>query len=205
MTATTTRRRDAASPHRRRWWQPPEQGRWTRADYRRLPDNGLQYELLDGELIMTPAPNRSHQDVIGNLYFAIRQHIGQKGRGWVMVAPFDVFLGPEDHVQPDVLFVAQANLHIVRNDGVYGAPDFVAEALSPGREVHDRSVKLKLYLQAGVREYWIIDPLKRTIEVFVKRQGRAKYVQVGTFKPGERVNSEVIEGLAVKVEDVCRR
>lgn len=186
------------------WWTPPQQGKWTVADYLRLPESNNRYELVRGTLIMSPSPNRGHQRAVILLTKLIENHLDQHGCGELFIAPFDVFLAGDVVLQPDLLFISDANRGIVNDARVEGAPDFVVEVVSPASAGYDREEKKLHYMEAGVREYWIIDPRLRRIEVFVRREEPAKFLQVGTFKPGDRVHSEVIEGFAVLVEDVCR-
>jgi Uma2 family endonuclease len=183
-----------------RW--PPPQGEWTFADYARLPDNGMRYEVIQGDLHMNPAPRPRHQRIVLDLSVILHQFVGSRDLGEVYVAPIDVIL-PDlaSPVQPDVLFVAADRLDIIKDEFVEGAPDLIVEVLSPGNPLYDRRTKFQLYARAGVREYWIVDPETRTIDVFVLR-GRA-YAPLGSFGPGEQARSEVLSDLTVRVSEVC--
>ena len=98
-----------------------------------------RYELLDGDLIMVPAPNLKHQHVLGNLHYHLRQFITEHGTGRLLLAPCDVFLSDTNVVQPDLLFVSRQREHLL-SDGekVRGAPDLVVEVLSPSTADKDR-------------------------------------------------------------------
>lgn len=180
----------------------PSQGKWTYEDYCRLPADGWTYEIIEGELFMSPAPLTIHQRC--KLKFAANflSFAEDHEAGMVLDAPTDVLLpGLASPVQPDVIFVAKERLDIVKDERVEGAPDIVVEVLSPGNWLLDRRDKFKIYAKAGVREYWIIDPKARTIELYVLRGGT--YALIGQYGIGETVRSEVLAGFAVKVEAVC--
>lgn len=137
--------------------------RKTKADYAALSDD-VRAELIQGEIYVSPAPQRPHQSVVRNLCTALVLHLRATGAGEVWPAPFDVHLPSGDVVQPDLVVVLEPNLHIVR-EWVYGAPDLVVEIVSPSHPMRDRIVKRALYVENGVREYWIVDPSERTVEV----------------------------------------
>jgi len=180
----------------------PPQGQWTYEDYRRLPSDGWIYEVIEGELYMTPAPRPIHQRCGGNLFAAFWNFAKKHDVGQAITAPIDVVLaGFATPVQPDVLFIVQERLDIVKEDRIEGAPDIIAEVLSPGNWLVDRRKKYEVYAKAGVKEYWIVDPEARTIELFVLRGSR--YALIGKFGVGEAVHSEVLPGFEVRVEEVC--
>ncbi|MCG3118042.1 MAG: hypothetical protein ALAOOOJD_00175 [bacterium] len=180
----------------------PPQGKWTYEDYCRLPDDGWIYEIIGGELFMSSAPLTIHQRCKGNLFSAFWNFADENGAGMVLDAPTDVLLsGFASPVQPDIIFVAKERLDIVKDERVEGAPDIIVEVLSPGNWLVDRRDKFKVYAQAGVREYWIVDPKARTIELFCLHGG--VYALIGKYGAGDTVRSEVLPGFAVKVEAVC--
>lgn len=188
------------APHTEQEWPP--QGKWTYEDYRRLPDDGWRYEVIQGELYMTPAPLTIHQRCKGNAFAALWNFNEQNDKGIVLDAPYDVILSDlASPVQPDVLFVVKDRMHIVKEEHVEGAPDLIIEILSPSNWFVDRRKKFEIYAKAGVREYWIIDPAARTIELFALHGSR--YELRGKFGIGETVHSEVLPSFAVKVEDIC--
>ena len=150
-------------------YQWPAQGAWTYDDYARLPDDGWRYEIIEGELHMSPAPSADHQSIVAVLVRLIGVFIHQHDLGRVLLAPIDVML-PDlaSPVQPDVLVVLKANLHIIRRR-VEGVPDLVIEVLSPATARHDRTTKYRLYAEAGVTEYWIIDPDAGAADIYTRR------------------------------------
>jgi Uma2 family endonuclease len=183
------------------YWPPP-QGKWTYDDYARLPDHGVRYEVIEGELVMTPAPRPKHQKVSLNLTFVLEQFVRSRQLGEVYVAPIDVNLpGLASPVQPDLLFITTDRLDIIKEKFIEGAPDLIIEVLSAGSEMDDRRTKFELYARAGVREYWLVDPDGRTIEIFVLR-GQA-YAPLGNFDSDGQTRSEVLPDFTVTVGEIC--
>lgn len=178
----------------------PAQGNWTHKDYLTLPDNGHQYEIVDGVLYMSPSPSRWHQDAVGNLFAFLRSYVKTKKLGNVFVAPFDVELDFKTVVQPDILVVLNANNHIITDNGIIGAPDLVVEVASPGTASYDRNQKLNLYERAGIQEYWIVDVMAHTVEVLILSNG--KYRARGVFQKKSLLPSQVLAGFPVQVEQI---
>lgn len=140
--------------------------KFTYEDYL-LTEEGKRYELIDGDLLMTPAPNVEHQDISKDLLIILYNQLERKGFGKVFASPIDVVLSNTDVVQPDVLFISKERMNIITKQNIQGAPDLVIEILSEGTEKRDLVFKRKLYHRAGVKEYWIVDPEKRTLEILV--------------------------------------
>ena len=180
----------------------PAQGQWTYDDYRRLPEDGWRYEVFQGELHMTPAPGTDHQRSSTRLERQLSNFVVEHDLGEVLHAPLDVRLGKlANPVQPDILFIRQDRLDIIQERWIEGAPDLIVEILSPGNWIDDRRTKYRLYALAGVREYWIVDPRKCEIDVYVLREG--SFMQVGNFGAGERVRSDVLAGFEIGVDEIC--
>jgi Uma2 family endonuclease len=200
MTTPTVRQPSQTRPELDYW--PPPQGQWTYPDYRRLPDNGMRYEIIRGELFMSPAPRPKHQEVSLNLALAMHQFVKEHGLGKVYSAPIDLIL-PDlaNPVQPDLLFIRQERLAMVKENFIEGAPDLIVEVLSPSNPDLDRRIKFQIYAQAGVAEYWLVDPEHRQIEVYVLR-GQA-YALAGTFGPEQQLRSEVLAAFAGPVGEIC--
>ena len=150
-------------------------------------------ELWDGELIMSPTPTPNHQRIVlrfGNAlhYFVVAAKLGE-----VFISPLDVILTPKRVVQPDVFFVSNANRGIVQ-DRVRGVPDLCMEVISQTWR-RDRIDKKELYGEFGVKEYWIIDPEIRLVEVFDLAQGAYHlHVKAADAEPAE---SKLLKGFAV--------
>ena len=166
-------------------------------DYLQFPDDGKRYEVIDGEVFVTPAPSPRHQGCLVNLTVLLATHVKARKLGRVLVAPCDVVLDPTNVVQPDLLFVSKAN-DIIGPTCVRGAPDLVVENLSPSNEVYDRKRKFKSYESHGVPHYWILDPTKQTLEEYVLVEAAyrltAKVDGPGEFRP--RIFPELVLDLA---------
>ncbi len=141
-------------------------GKLTYADYAALPDDGKRYQLVEGELVVTPAPTPWHQRLQLKLAAKLDAFVEQAGLGVVLVSPLDVVLEERTVVQPDVVFISRQRAAIVTKSNVRGAPDACVEILSPGTERLDRVRKFNLYARFGILHYWIVDPESRTIEEF---------------------------------------
>lgn len=176
----------------------PPQGCWTYAAYAALSDDGQRYEVIDGVLYMAPAPIPAHQATAALVVFYLLQHVQFAGRGRVLPAPIDVELSPSVVVQPDVLVVLSANVGIIAPTRIIGAPDLVVEVSSPGTAGYDRRQKQDAYAHGGVAEYWIADPIARTIEVLVLEAGG--YRSRGVFEGATTLPSLVLPQLPVAVE-----
>ena len=138
----------------------------TYADYAAIPNDGRRYELFEGEVSVTPAPNPGHQEIIGNLYLVLREHVTGRRLGRVFLSPIDCILSDTSVVQPDLVFGETGRLTAVSQRGIDGAPSLVVEVLSPPTLVVDRNVKGQLYARHRVPHYWIVDPEARTVEAF---------------------------------------
>ncbi len=182
----------------------PEQGQWTFEDWRRLPDDGFHYEIIEGELFVSPPPGTNHQIAVSSLLAAMHYHAKRNKLGLVLTAPIGVRLPLRDStVQPDILFVSRERAAIVKDDAIDGAPDLVVEILSPSNWVYDRSHKQEAYQQAGVREYWIVDYRARTVDVLVLED--EEYVQRGRYAEGSTVASEALSGFSIAVAEIFAR
>jgi Uma2 family endonuclease len=151
---------------------------YTYADYLTWDENE-RYEIIDGEAYMMSTPNRVHQKISGNFYYALRSFLEGKPRE-VYAAPFSVRLFPaEDRsddtvVEPDITVICDPSK--LDDRGCNGAPNLIIEILSPSNARHDRIVKFNKYREARVREYWIVDPEERVVSVYVLKDGQ--YVAV---------------------------
>lgn len=151
---------------------------------------------------MSPAPRTRHQGALSYLHWKLNNHVRPRKLGRVYSAPIDVILPRlASPVQPDVLLVDRKRVSIVKEKFIRGAPDLVMEILSPTNPSHDRKRKFKLYAEAGVREYWIVDLKARTIEVFVLAGQR--FQLHGRFKDGDAATSKFLADFQVPVTEVC--
>jgi len=135
---------------------------WTGERVRALPDDGLRYELVDGELLVTPSPGWTHQSAVAALFRRLDEYVGSYALGWVRFAPADLSLGEDEVLQPD-LFVIPAALN-PRSWQEVRALLLVIEVLSPGTARYDRLIKRRRYQRAPVPEYWIVDLDARLVE-----------------------------------------
>lgn len=133
-----------------------------------MPDDGKRYELIDGELLMTPAPSPRHQRILGRLFSHLSAHVEANGLGEVFISPVDVVFEEKTFLEPDILFISRQQQEIVRQEAIHGTPDLVVEILSPSSFYHDLLRKMKLYARYGVQEYWIADPEKQTLDLYVR-------------------------------------
>jgi Uma2 family endonuclease len=161
-----------------------------------LPESNLPTELWDGELIMSPAPSFLHQKIVARLYKALDAWAERHRLGETALAPIDMVLTTRRATQPDVVFISNERLGIIK-ERIMGAADLVAEVISPGSRRRDRIDKRDLYEQHGVREYWLIDPEAKTVEVLHLEAGT--YQLVGRWHPGERARSRLLKGFEVPV------
>ena len=148
----------------------------TYEEFRQLPDDGKRYELVCGEVHVTPAPNTRHQFIVRRLAASLERHLARNPAGEFAFAPLDVRLAPDVALQPDLVFVSAGRLEILGEDLVSGAPDIVVEILSPSTSAYDRTIKIPLYAQAGVPEIWLIDPQAKTVEILML-QGKKYFVE----------------------------
>jgi Uma2 family endonuclease len=166
-------------------------------DFLRLPEGTLA-ELIDGEILMSPAPREKLQNAVGNLHDDLRTFVHARKLGRVFVAPFDVHLPSGAVVEPDVIFVSAARAHVVQ-DWVRGVPDL----LSPDSVRRDRVRKRALYAENGVAEYWIVDPEAETVEVLALNPGA--YAERGSFRAHDAVVSPLLAGLELPASRVFAR
>ena len=180
------------------WVPGPPQGSWTYEDYAALPNDGRRYEIVNGVLIMAPAPSPEHQSIAVRIAYYMFPFIDLAGIGKLFTAPIDVDLGPKNVFQPDLVVVLNAHLDRVAEKKIIGAPDLVVEVASPSTAAYDRLTKYDVYARAGVTEYWIVKPTRRTVEVLVLEHG--EYRSLGVFSEQATLPSRAIPGLSVRVE-----
>lgn len=169
---------------------------WTYDDYAALPEDGKRYEVIEGELLMTPAPNFRHRDIVLWLGFLLRGHVLEHGGGRVAIAPADVVLSEINVVQPDLLFIAHADGDRITEANLQGAPSLAVEVLSDARR--DRVLKRRLYEQFGVKEYWIVDPDAERVEVYRWTE------EPRLLQAGDTLATDLLPGLVIDVETLLR-
>jgi len=169
-------------------------------DYLTLPNDGKKYEIIEGELTMSPSPTTDHQEISIRLTNAIFSYVDKHKLGKVYPAPIDVVLSITDIVQPDIVFISSERTDIITKKNIIAAPDLVIEILSESTETLDRVTKKNLYERYGVREYWIVDPSAKIIEQHILENKAFRFI--GKFESGQSIDVSTIEGLTVKLKDV---
>ncbi len=187
------------------WPLPPEQAarkwrRWTYDMLQRLPETLDHVEIHDGDLVMSPSPHVvRHQITADRIADLLKSWARPRRAGVVVLSPADVVLSPRRVVQPDVFFVARDRRDIL-GAAVMGAPDLVVEVLSPSTAEIDRTLKRTYYEDAGVAEYWLVDPTAQTVEILAL--GASGYATFSRGGAGETAASRLMDGLAVDVDDL---
>jgi Uma2 family endonuclease len=171
----------------------------TYEDWLALPDDH-RYELIDGELFMSPSPNIGHQRVLRDLAFILVNHLRQSGRGELLFAPTGVRLDERSVLEPDLLVVLRDHASRVATQVIDGPPDLVVEILSPGTARRDLGIKREKYRSTAVPEYWIVDPINARVEVLVLEND--DYVRFGMFSRSDTLRSRVLADLAIALCDV---
>jgi len=174
-------------------------GVWTYDDLLRLPDDGKRYEIIEGTLYEMPSPLFVHAQAIANLMYLLGGFLRTLG-GRLYTAPLDVFIPGGDPVQPDLVVMLPGSAAKPVRRGIEGAPDLLIEVLSPSNRGHDRLTKWALYARAGVREYWIVDPEARAIELFALHLDAFHAVQ--TASGSDRLRSPLLPDLDIAAADV---
>ena len=142
-------------------------GPLTYQDYVELPEDGRRYEIIEGDLDVSPSPMVRHQIVVTNLLLLLATHVRERSLGLVVASPVDLILSETNVVVPDLMFISTQRRSVVTARAVEGVPDLAIEIISPSSERKDRSTKALLYARFGVPHYWILDPEQRTFEAFV--------------------------------------
>jgi len=164
------------------------------------PDDGWQYELYDGEVIVVPAPFPGHPRVTANVADLLREYAKTTG-GLALSAPLNIVLSEHNVVQPDVVFFSPERRQLVKDwEVTRSAPDLAVEVLSESTESRDRGRKMDLLARFGVAEYWIVDPVVNTIEVFVL--SGAQYELRVAAERGDIITSPTLAGLSISAARV---
>ncbi len=183
----------------------PPQGQWTEAEYLSLPETNQIVELSDGRVVMPDMPTTSHQRAVTRLLRLMAAHAEANDLGEVSIAPLRVRLAPGRIREPDIVFMRQEHEDRIAEEN-WGVPDLAVEVISPrtahssGTEDLDRGDKFLEYAEAGIPEYWLVDPVAGTIEIY--RLLRDAYRLAGRWGRGEVCQSEVMDGFSVAVDAV---
>jgi Uma2 family endonuclease len=177
----------------------PSQGKWTEADYFRLPETNKIIELSKGRLIMTPSPTEKHQRISSKLHLLMGSFVLSKNLGEVRYSPLDVRLYEGVVREPDIIFMSNEHKDRITKN-YWGVPDLVVEILSESSIETDREDKYQEYEKAGVQEYWIVDPFTQCIDIYTLEDGT--YISYGKWGIGETAKSKLLSGFEVSVDEV---
>lgn len=168
----------------------------TYRDYESLPE-GAPYQLIDGELVMTPSPTFDHQQIVLALASLLRAFVLERNLGKVVVAPMDVYLTEDDVYQPDIIFISNERKKIIQ-ERIKGVPDLIVEVLFPSNAYLDLVRKKNVYEATGVKEYWIVDPMEKSIDVF-ENVGN-EFRSISKARHAGTVASKIIGGFTVSLD-----
>jgi Uma2 family endonuclease len=172
----------------------------TYEEFRQLPDDGKHYELIHGEVHLSPSRSTKHQLILGNISGSLGNYVRSARLGVLFLAPLDVCLNPDTALQPDLIFISAERVGIVQENFVAGAPDLAVEVLSQSTAVYDRATKVSLYAEAGVPEVWLIDPQVKTVEI-LRLQGR-KYFVEATLAGDQVLTSNLFPGWQLPLREL---
>jgi len=174
--------------------------RYTYEDYAKLPE-GAPYQLIGAHLIKLPAPVPYHQEVSKKIGYLLYEHVELKQKlGEIYSAPIDVYFEEEETYQPDIVFISKERIWIIKEDKIEGAPDLVIEILSPSTAYYDLVHKKEIYARHGVKEYWIVDPMEKKIDIYENRGG--EFIFFKKAGKSERINSIIIQGFEVELDAI---
>jgi Uma2 family endonuclease len=175
--------------------------RWRYSDYIQIDDD-KRYEIIKGELLMSPAPSTKHQRIIFNLLFLLGSVIKKSNRGKIFPAPIDVVFSEEDVLQPDIVYVSEKNQEIIQERGIFGVPDIVIEVINSGSERRDLLEKKRIYEEYKVKEYWIVFPREEFIEIWEYKEELSRYVERGVYTKEKELENGVIDDCKLKVKEI---
>ncbi|GMT49608.1 MAG: hypothetical protein IEMM0008_1147 [bacterium] len=176
-----------------------KQKKWNYEDYYNLDDE-KRYEIIEGELIEMPSPGSEHQIISAKIFAKLNNYIENNGLGIVLYSPLDIVFDENNTFQPDIVFISKENKHIIQERGIFGNPDLVVEVLSKSTEKKDRELKFKAYEKFGVREYWLVDPKKRCMEVYVLE--KSEFTTYCSVKNNEKLKSRIFPDFAVSFSEL---
>lgn len=157
--------------------------RWTYDEFARLPNDGNRYEIIAGDLYVTPAPTLIHQRIVTRLVVTLDSFVREYSLGELFVGPVDVLFAEGDYLAPDMVFVRADRSEILHERGVEGAPDLVIEVVSPSTAGRDRTLKRERYAAYGVAEYWVVDANTRRVEIYRGFEPAEIATEVFTWQP----------------------
>jgi Uma2 family endonuclease len=171
----------------------------TYADYLQTPEGG-KFQLIAGEILEITSPSLYHQEILLNIISEFRHFLNKNIIGKVFVAPLDVYFSDTEVYQPDILILLNESFSKMKENKIEGAPDLVVEVLSPYTAYYDLKHKKSIYEKYGVREYWIVDPIEKTLEIFELQNG--KFISTGELSKNEIAKSKLISGMEIGLDIV---
>ena len=178
----------------------PKEKVWTYEDYLRLDDD-KRYEVINGRLVELTTPTPLHQGILGNIVFLMWDFVRKREAGKILHAPLDVVFNERDVLQPDIIFISKDRLRIIGEKAIMEPPDLVVEIISPATVRRDTVVKKGIYERFGVKEYWIVYPEEKAVEVW-SLNDEGKYELFSVAEGEGKVRSKVLEGLEIDLKEV---
>lgn len=175
---------------------------FTYQEYLNFPDDRNRYEIHEGELIMVASPITIHQRVHSRLQNKMTSYVENHNLGIVFYAPYDVVFSNVTVLQPDIFFVSNENKSIITNTNIQGSPNLVVEILSESTYNYDLFDKKAIYEKYGVQEYWIVDPLRKWIELSVWKDG--KYDVSQRAEKTGKISSSLLPGFEIDLTDIFK-
>lgn len=208
--------RDGCITQRIDYWDPALQARmvreaaveygvkrkYTMEDIRALPE-GVRAELIDGKMIFMASPNRTHQRINGGMHLAVANYIRDTGRDCeIYIPPYGVFLHADEseYFEPDLTIFCDHEKS--RFDGCFGAPDWIVEVVSPSSKSNDYGKKLFKYREAGVKLYWIIDPMREMTLIYDFSGTEAVGETTGLYPFDEELSCALCPDLKIRIRDM---
>lgn len=176
--------------------------RLTVADWLDLADDSRIVEIIDGEIFMAPSPAVRHQSLAREFTVRLYRHVVEGGRGTLFFAPTGLKLRDDVVLEPDIFVVLEENRGMIRELYVEAA-DLVVEILSPGTAGRDVGVKKQRYEEAAVAEYWIVDPVARSVQVFALESGT--YGDPSVYAAADVLKSPLLPGLSIELSTLWDR
>ncbi len=173
--------------------------KFTYQDYLKTPADE-RYELIEGDMLMTPSPATRHQKISRDIEFEILKFVRANHLGEIFDAPYDVYLDEENVVQPDILFISKERLNIIGEKNIQGSPDLVIEILSENSAYRDLVQKKKLYARFSVKEYWVVIPDEESIEIYILKDNT--YTIHKTFNKNETLESPYLKDLRIELKNI---
>jgi Uma2 family endonuclease len=179
--------------------------RLTYDDFVLFPDDGKRHELIDGEHYVTPSPSTRHQRISGSLFLLIANWLEEHPIGQIFYAPYDVVFSRFDVVEPDLLYLSNERAaQVLTPLHAKGVPELVIEIASKGTRKRDETIKRRLYEQAGVTEYWVVDPEIDVIRVYRRTDNRFNRPTELSRDAGDLLTTPLLPGLQLPLARIFK-